>query len=132
FFINFLKKRRQLDLTVIMSTKVIKKPLLSSSERWFKYKVLTGTLEVREEFFSGHRDSEICQDNRDNFLFDCYKLQEVYTTTTGEITRLQYDFYKPTPVKWRPSSMESSPRPSKIYTPNEASMTTTFLAFPIL
>ncbi|QQP49047.1 Uncharacterized protein FKW44_009560, partial [Caligus rogercresseyi] len=46
-FINYLK-RRQLNLTVSMSTKMIKNPLLSSSKRWFKYRALTGTLEVRE------------------------------------------------------------------------------------
>ncbi|QQP49046.1 Uncharacterized protein FKW44_009559, partial [Caligus rogercresseyi] len=39
-----------------------------------------------------------CHDNRettDHFLFDCFKLQEVYTET-GEILRLQYNFYTPT------------------------------------
>eukprot|EP00096_Caligus_rogercresseyi_P016455 TRINITY_DN911_c1_g1_i6.p1 TRINITY_DN911_c1_g1~~TRINITY_DN911_c1_g1_i6.p1 ORF type:complete len:176 (+),score=7.71 TRINITY_DN911_c1_g1_i6:105-632(+) len=83
-FCSYLQRRLITNKDAAGSIRVIKNRLLSSSEKWFKYRLLSGTLEVRSKFFNDQRS--ICifckkeKETTDHIFWGCSELRETYSS----------------------------------------------------
>ncbi|QQP40284.1 LINE-1 reverse transcriptase, partial [Caligus rogercresseyi] len=80
-FIGYLQ-RRKIKKDAKGSIKQAKNKYLTTSEKWFKYRLLSGTLEVRAKFFEGQK--ALCyfcmeaNETTDHLFWDCNVLENVY------------------------------------------------------
>eukprot|EP00096_Caligus_rogercresseyi_P009549 TRINITY_DN3252_c1_g1_i3.p1 TRINITY_DN3252_c1_g1~~TRINITY_DN3252_c1_g1_i3.p1 ORF type:complete len:252 (+),score=-1.90 TRINITY_DN3252_c1_g1_i3:109-864(+) len=84
-FKNYLN-RRSIQREAQDSIKAVKNTYLSAPEKWLKYRLLSGTLEVRDKFFQGQRSMcRFCKEGpetTDHIFWSCTSLREILNSVS--------------------------------------------------